>query len=296
MSDAIDSLCWLNGEIMPVAQARIPVMDHGLLYGDGIFEGIRFYNGTAFRLQAHLDRLNDSAAAIGLHLPLAHAEIEKAIADLIEAFGVADGYLRLVVTRGEGGMGLDPATCKQGNVFIIAAQMELVNPQIRSQGIRAIITASRRLPLDGLDPRIKSLNYLNHILARMEANHAGAQEGILLNASGHVTEGTADNVFIVKNGVLATPPVTDGALDGITRRVIIELAQQLRVECREKTIAPYDLYTADECFLTGTGAELIPVREIDGRSLKQCPGDTYTRIQQQFHALIQRETARMMNQ
>jgi branched-chain amino acid aminotransferase len=199
MSDAIDSLCWLNGEIMPVAQARIPVMDHGLLYGDGIFEGVRFYNGTAFRLQAHLDRLNDSAAAIGLRLPLELTEIEKAIEDLIDAFGAADGYLRLVVTRGEGGMGLDPATCKQGNVFIIAAQMELVNPQKRRQGIRAIITATRRLPLDSLDPRIKSLNYLNHILARMEANHAGAQEGILLNASGHVTEGTADNVFIVKN-------------------------------------------------------------------------------------------------
>lgn len=296
MTDPIDSLCWLNGEIMPVAQARLPVMDHGLLYGDGIFEGIRFYNGTAFRLQAHLGRLNDSAAAIGLQVPIDLAALETAITDLIHAFAVANGYLRLVVTRGEGGMGLDPSTCKQGNVFIIAAHMELVSQERRRQGIRAIITATRRLPLDGLDPRIKSLNYLNHILARMEANQAGAEEGILLNAAGHVAEGTADNVFIVKNGVLATAPVTDGALDGITRHIVMELAEQLNIECREKTMSPYDLYTADECFLTGTGAELIPVREIDGRSLKQCPGDMYTRIQQQFHALIQQETTGIANQ
>ena len=290
MTALVDSLCWLNGEIMPTAQARIPVSDHGLLYGDGVFEGIRFYNGRAFRLQAHLDRLRDSADAIGLQLPTHQNELEKAIDDLIDAFGAPDGYLRLVVTRGEGPLGLDPARCKQGNVFIIAAHMALVSAEQRQQGIRAIIAATRRLPVNGLDPRIKSLNYLNHILARMEATYAGAQEAILLNASGYVTEGTADNVFIMKNGRLLTPPVSDGALDGITRSVVIELAAQMGLTCEEKTLAPYDLYTADECFLTGTGAELIPVREIDGRALKRGPGDVFIRLQQQFRALIEQET------
>lgn len=290
MTKPVAPLCWLNGEIMPVAQARIPVMDHAVLYGDGIFEGIRFYNGRPFRLREHLQRLSDSAAMVALRLPLDHDALETAVADLISAFGVADGYLRLVVTRGVGPMGLDPTRCQQGNVFIIAAQLALVTSEKRAEGIRAIITATRRLSIDALDPRIKSLNYLNHIMAKMEANRAGAEEGILLNASGHVAEGTADNVFIVKHGVLVTPPVSDGALDGITRRAVIELAQQLDIRCKEKSLAPYDLYTADECFLSGTGAELIPVREIDGRPLKQCPGDHFTRLQHQFHALIQQET------
>ncbi len=286
---APESLCWLNGEIMPVTQARIPVLDHGLLYGDGVFEGIRFYRGRAFRLQEHLHRLSDSAAAIGLPLPLDQEALAAAVADLIEAFAVPEGYLRLVVTRGEGPLGLDPTPCKRGNVFIIAAQMALVDAEKCRRGIRVIIAATRRLPVDGLDPRIKSLNYLNHILARMEAGNAGAQEAILLNARGHVCEGSADNVFIVRNGALLTPPVSDGVLDGITRRVIIELAAQAGIVCREQTLAPYDLYTADECFLTGTGAELIPVREIDGRLLKQCPGSAYTCLQQQFHALIRKD-------
>lgn len=281
---------------MPVEQARLPVMDHGVLYGDGVFEGIRFYNGRAFRLREHLERLSDSASAIGLKLPLDMTSLESAIAELIQAFDSADGYLRLVVTRGVGGMGLDPSTCKQGNVFIIAAQMALVSQEKRRKGIRAVVTATRRLPLDGLDPRIKSLNYLNHILARMEAKNAGAEEGILLNASGSVAEGTADNVFIVKNAMLATPPVTDGALDGITRRIVIELAERLNITCREMSLAPYDLYTADECFLTGTGAELIPVREVDGRMMKQSPGDVYMRIEQEFRALIARETTRATGQ
>ncbi len=287
---ATESLCWLNGEIMPVTQARIPVLDHGLLYGDGVFEGIRFYQGRAFRLQEHLLRLSDSAAAIGLPLPLDQEALAAAVAELIEAFSAPEGYLRLVVTRGEGPLGLDPTPCKRGNVFIIAAQMALIDAEKRRRGIRVIIAATRRLPVDGLDPRIKSLNYLNHILARMEAGNAGAQEAILLNARGHVCEGSADNVFIVRHGVLLTPPISDGTLDGITRRVIIALAAQADRVCREQTLAPYDLYTADECFLTGTGAELIPVREIDGRLLKQCPGSVFTSIQQQFHALIQQET------
>lgn len=290
MTKTTESICWLNSEIMPLAQARISVMDHAVLYGDGIFEGIRFYNGRAFRLQAHLDRLSDSAAAIGLQLLLDHEALTAAIIDLINAFKEEDGYLRLVVTRGEGPMGLDPSSCKRSNIFIIATSLQMASPEKRLKGIRTIITATRRLPMDGLDPRIKSLNYLNHIQAKMEANYAGVDEGILLNASGHVAEATAANVFIVKNDVLATPPVSDGALVGVTRGVIIELAQQLNLKWREQTLAPYDLYTADECFLTGTGAELIPVREIDARRLKHCPGEFYTCLQQKFYALIQQET------
>ena len=290
MNENASALCWFNGEIMPVEDARIPVMDHAVLYGDGIFEGIRFYNRRAFRLQQHLDRLNESARVVQLPLALDNEGLSNAINELIDAFDADDGYLRLVVTRGEGPMGLDPAPCRNSNLFIIAAQLTYVRPEKRAQGIRAVIAATRRLPVDGLDPRVKSLNYLNHILARMEANYANAQEAILLNASGHVTEGTADNVFIVKNGVLATPPVTDGALDGITRRVIIELAQEMKIEFKEKTLSPYDLYTADECFLTGTGAELIPVRELDGRELKQCPGGVYRQLEQRFSELVQRET------
>ncbi|HHH48303.1 MAG TPA: branched-chain-amino-acid transaminase [Gammaproteobacteria bacterium] len=284
-------LCWLNGEIMPMARACIPVSDHGLLYGDGVFEGVRFYRGRAFRLSGHLRRLRDSAAAIGLMLPLEQGVLETAVADLIAAFGAPEGYLRLVVTRGVGALGLDPASCKRGNVFIIAAQMALVDEAERRRGIRAIIAATRRLPVDGLDPRIKSLNYLNHILARMEASHAGAQEAILLNGRGHVCEGSADNVFIVREGALLTPPVSDGALDGVTRGVVMALAARAGIACREATLTPYDLYTADECFLTGTGAELIPVRDIDGRAPRQCPGVVYRELQARFQALIQRETA-----
>ena len=283
-------LCWLNGEIIPAEQASIPVMDHALLYGDGVFEGIRFYNGKAFRLQAHLNRLQDSAAVLRLQIPLTEEYMKKAIQDLIQSFEAPDGYIRLVVTRGDGPMGLDPAPCLQPRLFIIAAQLAYVDVESRTQGIRAVIASTRRLQADGLDPRVKSLNYLNHILARTEANYAGAQEAILLNSLGNVAEGTADNVFAVKDDKLFTPPVTDGALDGVTRGLVIELAEQLGLDVQEKTLAPYDLYTADECFLTGTGAELIPVREIDGRPMKCCPGDIYKKLAQSFHKAIQRET------
>lgn len=290
MTTMAESICWLNGEIMPLAQARISVMDHGVLYGDGIFEGIRFYNGHVFRLQAHLDRLSDSASAIDMPLNLDHQALTTAIMDLIKAFNSDDGYLRLVVTRGEGSMGIDPRSCKQRNIFIIATPLQMVSSEKRRLGIRTIIASTRRLAMDGLDPRIKSLNYLNHIQAKIEANYAGVEESILLNASGHVAEAAAANLFIVKRAVLITPPVSDGALEGVTRGVIIELAQQLNLNWREQTLAPYDLYTADECFLTGTGAELIPVREVDGRPIKQCPGELYTRLQQAFKQLIQQES------
>lgn len=284
-------MCWLNGRIVAPEEAHVSVFDHGLLYGDGVFEGIRFYNGSPFRLREHLQRLEASAAAICLSIPYAPAALAAAIRGTITAFGQPDGYLRLVVTRGEGRLGLDPSSCDRPNVFVIADQLALVSPAVQREGARIIIAATRRIAVDALDPRIKSLNYLNHILARMEASRARADEAILLNASGHVTEGSADNVFIVRDGTLITPPVTDGALEGITRGAILQLAIELNVPTRETSLSPYDLYTADECFLTGTGAELIPVRDIDGRTVRHCPGPVFARLQTAFQQLVARESS-----
>jgi len=273
------ALCWMDGEILPAAQARISVLDHGLLYGDGVFEGIRFYGRRCFRLNAHLQRLQDSARAIGLTLPFTLAQMADHIRTVVAATEFADGYLRVVVTRGVGSLGLDPRRCTQPGYFVLADTLAMVDQQAREQGAKVIIASTRRLALDGLDPRVKSLNYLNHILARMEANLAGADEAILLNHAGRVTEGSADNLFIVRNGELLTPPVIDGALAGITRAVMLELARDAGIPAGEQSLAPYDLYTADELFLTGTGAELIPVREVDGRPLLQCPGPVFKRLQ-----------------
>lgn len=279
--------CWIDGEVLPLDQARISVLDHGLLYGDGVFEGIRFYCGKAFLLQAHLKRLRDSARAIALSLPWSLEQLTGIVEEVIAAHGQPDGYVRLIVTRGKGALGIDPGSCPQPGLIVIASDLQMTDEHSRSTGVRTIIAATRRLPVDGLDPRIKSLNYLNHILARIEANRAGVEEALMLNAQGFVAEGTADNVFIVKDGVLLTPPACDGALEGITRGLVMELAQELGIAAREATLAPYDLYTADECFLTGTGAELIPVREVDGRALTACPGPTIARLAQAFRAATQ---------
>ena len=283
------AICWLDGTIVPEDQARVSVFDHGVLYGDGVFEGIRFYQRQAFRLQAHLRRLQQSARAIQLTLPYTLNQLEVAVHDVIQAFAEADGYLRLVVTRGKGSLGVNPDSCERGTAFIIADNLSVVAARVKTQGAKVIIAATRRLPPDGLDPRVKSLNYLNHVLARIEANQANADEAILLNAQGHVTEGTTDNVFIVSNNMLLTPPVSDGALDGITRGVIMALASEQGLACVERSLSAYDLYTADECFLTGTAMELIPVREVDGRSLPGCPGPVFQTLQQAFRQSIQRE-------
>lgn len=283
------SVCWLDGTLVPEDQARVSVFDHGLLYGDGVFEGIRFYQRRAFRLHAHLRRLRHSAMAINLTLPYTLPELETAVDEVIQAYPHADGYLRLVITRGKGSLGINPVSCPRGTTFILADTLSVVDPQVRQHGAKLIIAATRRLPPDGLDARIKSLNYLNHVLARIEANRANADEAILLNAQGNVAEGSTDNVFIVREGVIQTPPVTDGALDGVTRAVIMELASELGLPCAERTLSPYDLYTADECFLTGTAMELIPVREIDGRVLPACPGPVFHILQQAFSDRIQTE-------
>lgn len=284
------TVCWMNGTITPPEHACISILDHGLLYGDGVFEGIRFYRGRAFRLDAHLDRLYRSAAALRLGVPYDRPALRDEVAKTIAAFPADDGYLRLVVTRGEGKLGLDPESCARPNVFMIADKLAMVDQATRQRGARVIVAATRRLAPDGLDPRVKSLNYLNHILARIEATNAGADEAILLNGSGHVAEGTADNVFVVRDGVLLTPPPSDGALEGITRSVVMELADQEKIAVRETSLGPYDLYTADECFLTGTGAELIPVREVDGRPTGKSPGPVFQRLSQAFARLVREES------
>jgi len=283
------SICWLDGKLVNADEAKISVFDHGLLYGDGVFEGIRFYQRQAFRLAEHLQRMKYSAVAIGLRIPYSMQELESAINKVIQAYTEADGYLRLVITRGIGPLGINPAQCKRGTAFIIADQASFVSEQVKQKGAKLIIASTRRLSPDGLDPRVKSLNYLNHILARLEANHAGADEAILLNAQGHVTEGSTDNIFIIRDGCILTPPVSDGALQGITREIIFELAGELGFECHARTLAPYDLYTADECFLSGTAMELIPVAEIDGRQLASCPGELFKQLLQAFKARIRAE-------
>ncbi|HBG31930.1 branched-chain-amino-acid transaminase [Candidatus Macondimonas diazotrophica] len=287
MSD--QAICWLDGHLIPAAEASVSVFDHGLLYGDGVFEGIRFYHRRVFRLAAHLQRLADSARVLALELPLDTAGFGAAIAQTIAATPWESGYLRLVVTRGVGALGLDPRSCSQPCMFIIADRLKLM-AEDSHRGARLIIAATRRLGADGLDPRIKSLNYLNPILARLEANHAGADEAIMLNTAGRVAEGTADNVFIVRERQLFTPPVTEGALDGVTRGILMELAAAAGIRAAERPLSPYDLYTADECFLTGTAAEVVPVAEIDGRPLRQCPGPVYTELSTRFQALIDEET------
>ncbi|NOZ53698.1 MAG: branched-chain-amino-acid transaminase [Gammaproteobacteria bacterium] len=284
---------WLNGKIVAAEYAKLSVFDHGLLYGDGVFEGIRFYNANAFRLAEHLTRLYDSAAAICLNIPYSIDNLVQAIQATISDYSEQQGYLRLVVTRGEGPLGLDPMLCGQANVFIIADSLAVVEKTVLQNGARLIIASTRRLPSDGLDPRIKSLNYLNHILARIEATNAKADEAILLNRHGNVAEGTADNLFIVKNNTVATPAVSDGALAGVTRALIMQLADTMGLVCTEKTLAPYDLYTADECFLTGTAAELIPVRMIDQRLVASCPGRIYQQLHAAFIQQVQQETKRL---
>lgn len=279
-------ICWLGGEILPLEKASISVLDHGLLYGDGVFEGVRFYNNQPFMLEPHLHRLFDSARAIALVCPWTLEELTGIVHEVIKAINSQDGYLRIVVTRGEGALGIDPSHCKNPRLIVIADALQMVDDVIREHGADLIIASTRRLPPDGLDSRIKSLNYLNHILARIEANNADADEAILLNDQGAVAEGSADNIFIIKQDILLTPPVTDGALAGITRQLVLELALKNGIDTREQRLTPYDLYTADECFLTGTGAELVPVKSIDKRLMNTCPGPYYQTLKKSFTAFI----------
>lgn len=276
----------IDGRLCSADEANIPVTDHGFLYGDGVFEGLRFYNGRVLEHEAHLTRLSESAQAIALALPMSIADIMKATNEVIKASGLSDGYVRLIVTRGRGPLGVDPTHCERGRLVLIVDELTMVSSSVREQGAKLIIASTRRLAGDQLDSRIKSLNYLNQIMARLEANAAGADEAVVLNQRGFVAEGTADNIFIVKAGVITTPPVTDGALDGITRRLIIEAARSLSYKVSEHSLTSYDLFTADECFLTGTGAELIPVKEISGRRIGEGNRTVFNQLEQSFRDTI----------
>ncbi|MDB6026816.1 MAG: branched-chain amino acid aminotransferase, partial [Verrucomicrobiales bacterium] len=245
--------------------AKISVFDHGLLYGDGVFEGIRAYNGRVFKLKEHIDRLFYSAKAILLDIPMSHAELMKATTETCRRNKLKDGYIRLVVTRGVGTLGLNPNRCKRGSVIIIAGKIQLYPEEMYKVGMAIVTVATTRNLHNAVNPAIKSLNYLNNILAKIEANNAGVEEAIMLNSDGYVAECTGDNIFIAKGNQLFTPPLSAGALYGITRATVIDLAQESGLKVSEPNLTRYDLFNADECFLTGTGAEIIPVTKIDGR-------------------------------
>lgn len=258
---------WLDGNIVDQSEAKISVFDHGLLYGDGIFEGIRFYNNRVFKLEEHIDRLIKSAKAILLDLPWSHQEICDATVDTIKANHLTEGYIRLVITRGEGGLGLNPYLCKTPSMFIITSAIQLYPEEHYENGLELITCSTRRPTPASLSPQIKSLNYLNNVMAKVECIQAGVLEGLMLNEQGYVAECTGDNIFIVSAGVIYTPPISDGALDGITRNTIFELCAKLNIEIKEKTLTRYDIYTADESFLTGTAAEVIPCVGLDSRKI-----------------------------
>ncbi len=256
---------YIDGKYYDERNAKISVFDHGLLYGDGIFEGIRAYNGRVFKLQEHLDRLFRSAKAILLDIPLTPAQLSRAILETCRQNAIRDGYIRLVVTRGAGTLGLNPNRCKNPSVIIIAGQIQLYPPALYQRGMQIVTVPTARNLHSALNPAIKSLNYLNNILAKIEANNAGCEEAVMLNAQGYVAECTGDNLFIVREGDLLTPPLSAGALYGITRKVVLELAAEAGLDSAETELTRYDLFNADECFLTGSGAEIVPVTKIDGR-------------------------------
>ena len=258
---------YINGKLYPKEEAKVSVFDHGLLYGDGVFEGIRCYNGNIFKLEEHIDRLYDSAEAISLQIQLGRDQLKDAIVSTLKANNLKDSYIRLVVTRGVGKLGLDPFNCETPQLVIITDTIQLYPKELYEKGLDAIIVQTIRNHSKALNPTIKSMNYLNNILAKIECLRAGAAEGIMLNTDGYVAECTGDNIFIVKDNEIFTPPVSAGILIGITRNVVIELAKEASITVKEEQLTEDDLYNADECFLTGTAAEIIPVANIDGRKI-----------------------------
>ncbi len=277
---------YIDGKYYEEGKAKISVFDHGLLYGDGIFEGIRAYNGRVFKLREHIDRLFCSAKAILLTIPMEHAEVMQTVVATCRRNKIRDGYIRLVVTRGVGTLGLNPNTCKRPSIIVIAGKIQLYPPEYYQRGLEIITVPTVRNLHSALNPAIKSLNYLNNILAKIEANNGGCEEAVMLNSEGFVAECTGDNLFILKGDQLITPPLTAGALYGITRGVVIEMGKAAGMSVAESNLTRYDLFNADECFLTGTGAELIPVVKIDGRVIGSGnPGPVTKSLVQKYHAL-----------
>lgn len=278
---------YIGGKLYDKADAKISVFDHGLLYGDGVFEGVRAYSGRVFRLKAHVDRLFESALSIHLKIPLTPDQMAHAVEDTLRQNGLVDAYIRVVVTRGAGGLGLDPRKTTDPQVIIITDKISLYPDELYEHGLKIVTAATTRNHPNAVNPRIKSLNYLNNILAKIEGAQAGCLEALMLNHKGDVAECTGDNLFIVKGGRVHTPSVDSGILEGITRAAVIELAAQAGLEVVERTMDRHDVYTADECFLTGTAAELIPVVECDGRIIGAGkPGPVTRDLRRRFLTLV----------
>ncbi|TKD69328.1 branched-chain-amino-acid transaminase [Pseudalkalibacillus hwajinpoensis] len=278
---------YLNNEFVKKEDAKVSVYDHGFLYGDGVFEGIRMYDGNVFRLEHHLDRLYDSAHSIMLKIRQTKEEMTNIIVETLKKNKLQDAYVRIVVSRGVGNLGLDPFTCKEPQVIVIAESLALFPKHLYESGIDIVTVASRRNRSDVLSPKVKSLNYLNNILVKIEANLAGVSEALMLNDQGYVAEGSADNIFIVKGNVIKTPPGYVGALEGITRNAIMELASKKGYDMREETFTRHDVYVADEVFLTGTAAEVIAVVKVDGRVIGEGkPGKTTNNLLGAFRNIV----------
>jgi branched-chain amino acid aminotransferase len=281
---------YISGQYFDKADAKISVYDHGLLYGDGVFEGIRSYSGRVFRLGRHIDRLYDSAQSIHLHIPISKADMSRAIVETLALNKLVDAYIRVIVTRGAGSLGLDPRKTTDPQVIIITDAISLYPPELYEHGLKIVTAGTLRNHPSALNPRIKSLNYLNNILAKIEGTNAGCLEALMLNHKGEVAECTGDNIFVVRKGDLHTPPLDAGILEGITRDAVIELARAAGYAVFERSMDRHDIYTADECFLTGTAAEVIPVVECDGRSIGSGkPGPITHQLRERFHALVREE-------
>jgi branched-chain amino acid aminotransferase len=277
---------WIDGRIVDGREARVPVTDHGFLYGDGVFEGIRVYARRVFRLERHLARLAVSARAVGLEIPGGLDRAREIVLATARAFGADDSYVRFIVSRGEGALGVDPTTCPEPRIVCIVDQARIYPAEKLERGLDLVTSSWRRPPPDVLDPRVKSLNYLNNAMAKLEAKRRGADEALLLNAAGAVAEASVANVFVLREGVLATPPASDGALEGVTRGAVLELAAREGIATAERTLGRIDLFGADEVFLTGTGARIVPVRSLDGELIgKGEPGPVTRRLTAAFVAL-----------
>ena len=284
----------LNGKLVPKEKAVLSVFDHGVLYGDGVFEGVRAYKGRVFRLKQHMERLYDSAKAILLTPPISAEAMGREILRTLAANKLKDGYIRPVITRGVGDLGLNPANCPAASYFIITDKIKLYPDEFYRKGLPLVTVPTRRNVAEALSPKIKSLNYLNNILAKVEANQRGALEAIMLTQDGYVAECTADNLFILRKGRLLTPPTWQGALEGVTRAAVLELAAKLKVKAAEEPMTRYDVYTADEAFMTGTAAEIVPVISLDGRSIGTGkPGPVTLKLMKAYRALTAREGERI---
>jgi branched-chain amino acid aminotransferase len=278
---------YIGGKLYDKADAKISVYDHGLLYGDGVFEGIRSYSGHVFRLKQHVDRLYDSARAIHLEIPMPRPAMAQAVIDTLDANQLKDAYIRLVVTRGAGSLGLDPRKTTDPQIIIITDSISLYPPELYEHGLKIVTAGTMRNHPAALNPRVKSLNYLNSILAKIEGTNAGCLEALMLNHKGEVAECTGDNIFIIKNGELHTPSIDAGILEGITREAVMDLARSSGIKVVERAMDRHDIYTADECFLTGTAAEVIPVVECDARPIGTGkPGPITRELLAQFHRLV----------